>query len=182
MKGIINKGIQELVEDRYGAAAWDQVKETAKCDESFFSASDDYPDQMTIDLAIAASKVSKQPLETILIEFGKFWVPNTGANAYPTFFKLSGGSARNFLLNMDRVHKHVTKSISSAQPPGFEFEELPDGRLLMHYKSDRRLCPVLHGLILGVGIQFNEELEVEEISCTKNGDPRCTFEVKFHGA
>ncbi len=181
MKGIINKGIQELIEAKFGAEAWEKVKDLAKCEELFFSASEEYPDQMTLDLANAASKVSGLPLETVLVEFGKFWVLNISAEAYPTFFKLAGKTAREFLLNMDKVHQQVTKNILNAKPPSFEYEELPDGRLLMHYRSERRLCAVLRGLILGVGIHFGEELQVKETACMNKGDTQCTMEVIFHG-
>ncbi len=179
MKGIVNKGIQELAEAKFGAEAWEKVKELAKCEEPFFSASEDYPDQMTLDLANAASKVSGLPLETVLVEFGKFWVPNTAAESYPAFFKLTGKTAREFLLNIDRMHKHVTKNILNTKPPSFEYEELPDGRLLIHYRSERSLCAVLYGMILGVGIHFDEELQVKETTCMNNGDPQCIMEVTF---
>lgn len=179
MKGVINKGIRELVEVKFGAEAWEKVKKLAKCEEPFFSANEDYPDQMTLDLASAASEVSGLPLETVLVEFGKFWVLNTGAESYPTFFRLAGKTAREFLLNMDKVHKQVTKNILNAKPPRFEYEELPDGRLLIHYRSKRRLCAVLRGLILGVGVYFDEELQVKETSCVNNGNPQCTMEVTF---
>ncbi|MHC4397216.1 MAG: heme NO-binding domain-containing protein [Planctomycetota bacterium] len=179
MKGIINKGIQELIEAKFGEEAWDKIKEMAKCEEPFFATSEDYPDQMTLELVKAASEVSSLPLETVLVEFGKFWIPNTGAESYPTFFKLAGKTAREFLLNMDKVHKQATKNISNAAPPRFEYQELPDGRLLMHYRSERKLCPVLRGLILGVGIYFDEELQVKETACMNNGDPQCTMEVTF---
>ncbi|MBW1797863.1 MAG: heme NO-binding domain-containing protein [Deltaproteobacteria bacterium] len=179
MKGVINKGIQELVEAKFGAEAWDKVKEMAKCEEPFFSTSEDYPDQMTLDLANAASEVSGLPLETVLVEFGKFWISNTALESYPTFFKLAGKTPREFLLNMNKVHKQVTKNIRNARPPIFEYEELPDGRLLMHYRSDRRLCTVMRGLILGVGIHFDQKLQLKETSCMNNGDPQCTMEVSF---
>jgi predicted hydrocarbon binding protein len=178
MKGIINKGIQELVEAKFGEQAWEKVKQIAKCAEPFFSASEDYPDQLTLDLASAASEVSGFPLETVLVEFGKFWVTNTGARAYRTFFKLAGSSAREFLLNMDRVHRQVTKSIN-ARPPSFEYEEPPDGRLIMYYRSERRLCLVLRGLILGVGIHFGEVVSVQETACMNDGVPRCIMEITF---
>ena len=179
MKGVINKGIQELVETKFGAEAWDKVKEIAKCEEPFFSTSEDYPDQMTLDLANAASEISGLPLEAVLVEFGKFWVSNTGLESYPTFFKLAGKTAREFLLNLNKVHNQVTKNIRNARPPIFEYEELTDGRLLMHYRSDRRLCDVMRGLILGVGIHFDEELQLKETSCMNNGDPQCTMEISF---
>jgi len=177
MKGIINKGIQELVEAKFGEEAWGKIKELAKCEEAFFLISEDYPDQMTADLLKAANEVSGIDQETLMCEFGKFWVSNTGAKAYPSFFKLAGNNSREFLLNMNKVHRLVTKNIPNSAPPHFEYEELADGRLLMHYQSERKLCPVLRGLILGVGIYFNEELHVKETACMNNGDPKCTMEI-----
>ncbi|MBD3179747.1 MAG: heme NO-binding protein [Candidatus Latescibacteria bacterium] len=179
MKGIINKGIEELVEETLGQDKWKEIKEKAGCDEPFFSASEDYPDQMTLDLAVAAAEVSGLAIEDVMVEFGKFWISNTGAKAYSAFFNLAGSSAREFLINMDRVHRQVTRNMKNARPPHFEYEELPDGRLLMHYQSERKLCKVLKGLILGVGIYFGEELQVKETACMSEGDPRCTMEVIF---
>lgn len=182
MKGIINKGLQEFLTSRFGADVWESIKQRAGCEEPFFSASQDYPDELTSALARAAAELTGLPEETILVEFGKHWVPQTGARAYPQFFQLAGATAREFLLNMDKIHQHVTRSLGSPRPPRFHYEDLPDGRLRIHYRSDRRLCPVLRGLILGVGIHFGEEIEVEEIACTEKGDEVCIMEVRFHAA
>lgn len=179
MKGIINKGIQDMVEAKYGAEAWEKVKALAGCEEQFFAISLDYPDEMTLALVKAASEVSGLPIETVLIEYGKYMVPNTLKKYYPMYFALAGSSPREFLLNMGRIHEEATKSISNAVPPRFEYEELPNGRLLMHYYSKRKLCTVLRGLILGVGLLFNQELQAQEISCMNKGDQRCTMEVTF---
>jgi len=179
MKGVINKGIQELVEAQFGAEAWEQIKTRAGCEEPFFAASEDYPDELTLALVQAASEVSGLPAETLLVEFGKFWVPHTGKESYPTFFRLAGSSPRQFLLNMDRVHQQVTRNVRHAAPPRFTYEDLPDGRLLMHYHSKRGLCAVLRGLILGVGIYFDQELQVREIACQHQGASHCTMEVIF---
>jgi predicted hydrocarbon binding protein len=179
MKGIINKGIQEMVEDKYGAEAWERVKSLAGCEEPFFAISLDYPDEMTVALVKAASEVSGLPAETVMLEYGKFMVPNTLKNHYPTYFVLAGSSPREFLLNMDRIHEEVTRSVSNAVPPRFDYEELPDGHLLMHYNSKRGLCTVLRGLIMGVGLLFNQDLQVREIACIHKGNQRCTMEVTF---
>lgn len=179
MKGVINKGVQELVETRFGTEAWEQVKSLAGCEEPFFSISEEYPDATTLALVQAASEVSGLSQETILVEFGKFWVTHTGKESYPTYYKLMGSTPREFLLNMNKVHRQVTQNMTNAHPPRFTYDELPDGRLLMHYQSDRNLCPVLRGLILGVGLYFGQELQVKEIACMKKGDPRCTMEITF---
>jgi predicted hydrocarbon binding protein len=179
MKGIINRGIQELVESKFGAEAWNRVKELAKCEEPFFSIGEDYPDRMTMALANAASDVFGLPLEAVLVEFGEFWIQNTCAEFYTPLFKLAGNTARELLLNMNEVHRQVLKNIPNSMPPHFECEELQDGRLLIHYTSKRRLCAAMRGLVLGVGKYFDEELQVEETECMHHGAPRCTIEVTF---
>jgi len=179
MKGIINKGIQDLVESKFGSETWDKVKEVAGCNEPFFAAGKDYPDELTVSLVEVVSETTGLSIEDVMVEFGKFWVPNTGCKSYPSYFQIAGTSSREFLMNMDKVHTLVTRSLPNAAPPRFEYEELEDGRLLMHYKSSRRLCPVLRGLILGVGIHHDEELQVEEIACSLRGDPHCIMEVTF---
>ncbi|MCD6162832.1 MAG: heme NO-binding domain-containing protein [candidate division Zixibacteria bacterium] len=179
MKGIINKGIQQLVETKFGSEAWEKIKSLAACEDQFFAINQDYPDESTMALVKAASKVSGLPAETIMIEYGKFLIPNVLKNQYPVFFKLAGSSPREFLINMNRVHEHAIRSIAKAIPPKFEYEELSDGRLLMHYHSKRGLCVVLHGMILGVGILFNQELQVRETACVHKGEPHCIMEVTF---
>jgi hypothetical protein len=179
MKGVINKGIQELVENRFGEGAWEAICEEAGCDEPSFSPSSDYPDEMTMGLIAAAAKHANLSTDEVMMEFGKHWVPNTGKKSYPTLFALAGNNARDFLARMDRVHAQATLSIPGFRPPKLTPEDLPDGGLAIHYTSERKLCPVLHGLILGVGIYFGETLSVTQTRCTRNGDPECVFEVRF---
>jgi hypothetical protein len=179
MKGVVNKGIQELVEARFGTNAWEEIKKRAGCEEPFFATSEDYPDGMTFALIEAVSELSGLSVETVQVELGKFIVPNTLKKSYPTYFSLAGSSPRDFLLNMNRVHEQVTRSIPNAMPPRFTYEELPDGRLLVQYDSPRRLCNVLRGLILGVGNLFRQELVIRKLTCSHSGDQHCTMEVMF---
>ena len=182
MKGIINKGLQEMVEAEYGAPAWEAVKERAGCDEPFFALTQDYPDESTVSLIKAAAEHTGLSPSAVMIAYGTWLVPNTLKRQYPTLFALAGRSAREVLLNMNQVHEQATRSIRDAVPPRFEFEELPDGRLLIHYDSTRRLCPVLHGLILGLGRYFDTPLDVRELACMHQGDDRCSMEVTFSEA
>ncbi len=179
MKGVINKGIQELVEQRFGTEQWKQIRSAAGCDEPSFSSSIDYPDRMTVDLVMAASQCLNLSPDQVMIEFGKHWIPNTGKTSYPTLYALAGKSPGEFLRNMDRVHRQVTTSVRGATPPSLHTEDLPDDGLAIHYNSKRGLCSVLHGLILGVGLHFGEELAVQEVCCVQKGDAECVFEVRF---
>ena len=57
MKGLINKSIQDMVEESFGAETWEKVKAGADCGESFFALSLDYPDTTTIALIESAAAV-----------------------------------------------------------------------------------------------------------------------------
>jgi len=179
MKGIINKGIQDLVEHEMGSDIWAQVKERAGCEEPFFATSEDYPDQLTMKLIDAAADVCGRRQDEIMVDLGRFWVIHTGRTSYPSLFSVAGSDPREFLCNMNKVHEQATRSVTNAAPPRFEFNEMPDGRLLIHYHSSRSLCPLFRGLVLGVGKLFKQELTVEEVACARKGASHCTMEVTF---
>ncbi|MBW2702093.1 MAG: heme NO-binding domain-containing protein [Deltaproteobacteria bacterium] len=179
MKGLINKGIEEMVLALQGEGVWEQVKRKAGIDEPFFAVSLDYPDKMTLDLVrVIAEELGLGERET-MIAYGRWIVPHTMKERYPTFFKLAGASPRVFLRNMNKVHELVTRSVAKANPPRFEYEERQDGALLMRYRSERRLCGVLEGLIFGVGDVFDQELKVEIQSCMLDGASSCDMLVRF---
>ena len=179
MKGIINKGIEEMVLSLHGDELWGRVKKAAGVEEPFFAVSLEYPDQSTLDLVGAlAEELSISPKE-VMVAYGRWVVPNTLKKHYPTFIQLAGKDTRSFLLNMNSVHEMVTRSVANARPPTFEYEEQEDRGLLMRYRSDRKLCAVLEGLILGVGDLFDQELKVEVQSCMLDGASSCNMLVRF---
>lgn len=177
MKGVINKGIQEYAEANFGADVWETIKARARCEEFVFAPTQDYPDELTPRLIEAASAILNLPLETVQVEYGKFMVPNTLKETYPPYFALAGKSAWEFLHRLDEIHSHVTRHLENARPPRLQCKQLSARQLLIHYHSPRRLCSVLRGLILGVGICFGQDLSVRETACMRRGDQKCTFEV-----
>ena len=179
MKGVINKGFQELVEAKLGAEAWERVRRAADCNESFFAIGEEYPDELTTSLARAAASEAGRPLDEILREFGRYWVLNTGRKYYPTFYILTGGSPRDYLVNMGRIFQKATLSPEGAVSAELEYESDADGRLRIHFRSPQGLCSVLKGMIEGVGSLYDETLQVRETACMSQGDPCCTMEVTF---
>jgi predicted hydrocarbon binding protein len=47
------------------------------------------------------------------------------------------------------------------------------------YSSPRRLCTLLRGLTEGTAQYYGERATIEEPTCMRRGDERCTFEVRF---
>ena len=176
MKGVFNKGIQDLVVLKLGHETWQKIVEKAGCREPFFALGENYPDDMTMALYKSAVEISGMPEEQALMEFGKYLIASTGRKVYLTYYNLVGTSSREFLLNLERMYRQLTHSMG---PPLFSYEEPPDGRLVIHYQSKGGRCAVVKGLIQGVGNLFNQTLQVTEPACKEKGDSHCTMEVTF---
>ena len=51
---------------------------------------------------------------------------------------------------------------------------------LLLYKSERKLCDLLEGLIDGVAEHFNEKISYKHVKCMKENDDNCILEIKFN--
>lgn len=177
MKGVINKGIQEMVVSRFGHPAWEEIKRKARVTEDLFLLTEDYSDEGTIRLVHAAAEVLDLPTEGVMVEFGRFWFTHVAPVLYPSYLALAGSSPLEMLKNVDRIHRLVTRNIPSSSPPSFQVEEEENGMLRFHYFSTRGLCPVVRGLVEGIGEYFGKAMAVTEVECVHRGDHHCIFEV-----
>jgi predicted hydrocarbon binding protein len=91
----------------------------------------------------------------------------------------SAPSAKDFLLGMDSVHSSTKNLAKEALPPKFTYEQPASDRLVMVYKSNRKLCALMRGLILGAASHFGEKVELKESRCMVKGDTECRFEMRF---
>lgn len=77
MYGIVNKAIEELVTENFGAAEWEAVKRKSGVDVDFFLSNEPYDDAITYKLAGAASEVLRLSVGQVLNAFGEWWVLKT---------------------------------------------------------------------------------------------------------
>lgn len=100
---------------------------------------------------------------------------------YPHFFA-AHTSARSFILTLnDIIHPEVRKLYPGADVPDFTYELLPDS-LVMHYRSQRKMCAFAHGMVEGAADYFGEVAHVAQSKCMHRGDPECVFEIAFSAA
>ena len=97
-------------------------------------------------------------------------------NWFPSYF--DKGSAKSFMMLMDRVHTQLTKMIPGAKPPRLSPVELDDKNVIITYKSKRGLVDYLMGLIEGCGKHFNEKIEAKILERSVGSDGLHT--VKIH--
>ncbi len=104
--------------------------------------------------------------EQVFDAFGEYWMCSYAPQIYSVYYR-NVNSAKDFLLNMDKVHCDTTKSLKDATPPRFEYEWRDEKTLVMKYKSERGLIDLMVSLIKGVGKYFKEDLKIRKLGNDK---------------
>lgn len=180
MYGIVNKAIQGLVTENFGAPAWERIKERSGIKEDLFLSSESYPDSMTYELAGAASEVLETPLRDILIAFGEYWIMKTGKESYGSLMQSGGSSLPEFLINLPNFHSRVMLMYPNLEPPEFQITSQKENSLHLHYYSHREgLQDFVYGLIKGMGKLFDTETSVTMIESRHEGSDHEVFLVEW---
>jgi predicted hydrocarbon binding protein len=177
MKGVVFNLLEEAIGSQHGEETWDALLEATGLEGSYTSLGS-YPDEHLIELVRAASaKLGKSP-EELVRWFGRSALPLL-AERYAHFFE-PHRSTRDFLLTLnDIIHPEVRKIYPGAEVPVFTYYPAPEAVLIMGYRSSRKLCHFGEGLIEGAAAHFGDDVTVEQLKCTRRGDPECLYWVSF---
>lgn len=166
MKGVIITCLESLVKEQFGQHSWEEILEEAGVERhTLFNMTSNVKDEDVLEIIHAACKVLNLTLDQAADAFGDYWVNVYAPKVYSMYYR-KAHSAKEMLLNMDKLHETVTASIPDAHPPRFDYEWQDENTLIMHYKSNRGLIDFFVGLIKGVGTYYNEELRVAKKSET----------------
>jgi len=167
MKGVIVMCLGELVRNNFGQDKWEAALEKAgvKKDTIFLSTSN--VDDVTVLKVIGSlCDILNISLVQAADAFGDYWVNTFAPKIYGAYYE-GIKTAKEFLLNMDKVHVQTAAIVPDSRPPRFDYEWKNDKTLIMGYKSHRGLIDIMVGLVKGVGKYYNEDLKV-----TKLGDDK----------
>lgn len=167
MKGVIVKCLGELVREKFGKDKWEDALERSGLDrDSIFLATEDVDDIVALKIVDSVCKVLNISLIQAADAFGDYMVNVFAPKIYAPYYR-GVNSAKEFLLNMDKVHVNTTGTKKNARPPRFEYEWKDDNTLIMKYKSERGLIDFMVGLIRGVGKYYKEDLTVTKLGTDK---------------
>jgi hypothetical protein len=180
VKGIIFNLVQEVVEEAHGETAWDSMLDAAGLDGSYTSLGS-YGDAELVALVGAAAGLLQLPADDILRWIGERAMPLL-AERFPAFFADHAG-AQPFLLTLNGIiHPEVRKLYPGAIAPDFDFEAPSPDVLLIGYRSQRRLCVLAEGFIIGAAAHFSQRVSLDQPSCMLRGDDRCVIRSVFSAA
>lgn len=177
MKGLVFNLLEAVVTRTYGEDTWDALLDSAQLDGAYTSLGN-YPDEQMGALVTAASQALKLSPNEVLRWFGQEAMA-VMVERYPAFF-VAHQSTRPFVLSLNSIiHPEVRNIYPGADVPVFDFDDAPDGSLLMGYHSARKLCSLAQGFVEGAGRHYGEQVRFEHLCCMHKGDPKCQFRLVF---
>jgi hypothetical protein len=173
--GVIFSSFRDFLIAEHGSATARSVFEG----EPDYLLSESYPDESLGRLVGRATKAVGAEADELVHDFGVFTAFATFTRLYPAFYAIAR-SSRDFVLTVEtRIHELVRATIPNAAPPELWVSELGDDGVRIVYSSPRRLCVLLRGLTEGTARHYGETATIEESTCMRRGDDRCTFDVRF---
>lgn len=140
-----------------------------------------YEDAALLEGVGVASHLSRFPTDTLLREYGRYFLINGLTSHLCTYLLTQVNNGRDLLLLMRSAHAQMGRTPESLTPPLFGYEALsmdPKGLTLI-YDSPRQLCSVLYGAIEGAAERYGEKVQIVERTCMKLGAAACRFEIRF---
>jgi len=178
MKGIVFNLLNDMVENKFGMATWDQILASTGLDGVYVSVGT-YPDEELLALVNAASSLTNTPPIDLVRSFGEFMIGGFKKN-HSLFFD-QHDNLRDFLLSVDQViHVEVRKLHPEAILPEFQYDSSNKYELTMIYRSARKLCALAEGLILGAAREYDEPIQLSHETCMHHGAGSCELKVQFH--
>ena len=183
MHGMINRSIEDLVTNNFGADKWDAVKAKAGVHEPGFIGNASYPDDMTYRLIGAATEVLGLTADQVLYAFGEFWVTHTAFHGYGEMLMSAGRTIGDFLAYLPLFHTRVALIFPNLEPPRFECSERHEHGITIHYFSDRPgLSMVVDGMLNGISQLYKTPAVVTHTQFKDTGADYDEFVVTWGAA
>ena len=181
MYGIVNIALEQLIVEENGAEYWDMIRKKAGYEDLIFSYVESYDDAVTEKLVEVASLELGITEEELLEKFGTYWVIKTAQKSYAHFFKMGGKNVREFVTNLDHIHKRLSVSFEKIRAPQFDLLRETENSMTITYTSERQsYLPLTVGLIKGLFQHFKEDGTVSVIGKkTRNGRDSHILELSF---
>lgn len=178
MKGVIFSIFNEMIEEKFGLATWDRmIEETKPISKGVYTSGQTYNELELFSYVGFLSKMTGKAVDELVRSFGHFTATKL-AKIYPDFFTKKG--FKEFLKSIDNViHVEVKKLYPGANLPSFTYEDPAPNKLVMVYKSPRKLCHLAEGLIQGAAEHYQTSYLMKQTKCLHKNDPHCRFEIDF---
>ncbi len=181
MYGLIFMTWEKYLAERFGSSFLTTYRETIGEQVTDLPLANRlYEDAALLAGVGAANQLSHLPVDTLLREYGRYFILN-GLTSHLCMYILSNvDSGRDLLLSMRDSHARLRRTLDALVPPLFEYRPSSHpNEVILVYDSPRQLCSVLFGAIEGAAERYGETVQIEEQSCMKHGAQVCVLKAVF---
>lgn len=156
MKGIVFREFLEMIELEFGYAMVDQIIEKADiASNGAYTSVGTYPHGKIFKLVKQLSLILNIEEEKLFSAYGEYAF-GSFMKAYP-YLTVNYHSAFDLLSHVQgTIHVEVLKLYPDAELPLIEITESTENKMIMRYKSNRRMSDFAEGLIRACLKYFNE--------------------------
>jgi hypothetical protein len=175
IKGVLFDIVREVVAELLGEDTWDSAIESSGFDGSYTSLGN-YPDQEMFTLVARLSETAGLSVDDTLRTVGIHGWPYLEARQPELVADVTDmGSLLHSLNNV--VHTEVRKLYPDSVVPRFGITDEGPGHWVVTYESERRMCRLAEGLLLGFSDTRSISTTVTHLSCSNQGDDACILDV-----
>uniref|UniRef100_A0A8D3AAD6 guanylate cyclase n=1 Tax=Scophthalmus maximus TaxID=52904 RepID=A0A8D3AAD6_SCOMX len=135
--GFINSCLQSLVVEKFGHDTWVKLSSLPGVQDTFMTYTV-YDDILTLSLVTEACSLLDVSADVFLKLFGEHFFQFCKQAGYDTMLRTLGGNLIEFIENLDALHSYLALSYQEMNAPSFRVEMTGDGKMLLHYYSDRK--------------------------------------------
>ena len=176
VKGLLFDVVREVVADLLGEDAWDRAIESAGFEGSYTSLGN-YPDEEMAALVVLLSDSAGLSVDDTLRTVGIHGWRHL-EQRQPELVA-SVGDLGTLLHSLNHVvHTEVRKLYPDSLVPEFDIDDEGPGRWMVTYESERRMCRLAEGLLLGFSESRGISTTITHVSCINHGDSACVLDVE----
>ncbi len=190
MYGMVNKAIRDYITEHYSRAEWQTALNESEAPNDDFISMQQYPDEVTISLIVAAAATLGKSVDQLLEEIGEYWISFASRSDYGPMLRASGNSLPEVLENLDALHSRLINAFPELKPPSFwctsdesfHTNDLPEEQnsIILHYVSEREgLVFFVKGLISGLAKMLNTNCRIQHIAKKADGADHDEFLIEY---
>ena len=178
MHGIIFSELKKYVDTKLGGDAWTNLLQEAGLRMKVYMPIQAYPDQDAVALVSTGARITGQPVDGVLQDFGEFIAPDL-LRMYGALLKNEWRTLDILERTEETIHRVVRSQNPGAEPPRLQCSRLSASSLVIVYSSSRRMCGVAKGIVRGIAVELGEKVVVSESTCMLKGGTRCEISVRL---
>jgi hypothetical protein len=178
MKGVVFTELLEMTEARFSLAVVDRVLgNVAPASGGQYTSVGTYPHEELVALLAELSAQTEISVNTLLKEFGAHLLRRF-VQSHPGFFDAAPTAFALLGTVEGHIHVEVKKLYPDAELPSIRCVEQTSQRMVLLYRSPRRLADLAEGLIVACAEHYREAIGLrrEDLSDGKGEVVRFTLE------